>query len=118
MNLFAQAAQFLTDPAHWTGPSGVPMRLLEHLEYSAIALVVAALIALPLTGFDARCHRIGMGGGWYDRTLAFRQQQAPPPLAVGIGFDVQEVPEALHQAWDVPCDAIVTETRTLVRARE
>ena len=77
-----------------------------------------ALIALPLTGFDVRCHRIGMGGGWYDRTLAFRQQQAPPPLAVGIGFDVQEVPEALHQAWDVPCDAIVTETRTLVRARE
>ena len=77
-----------------------------------------AVIALPLTGFDARCHRIGMGGGWYDRTLAFRQHQPAPPLAIGIGFDVQEVAEVAPQAWDVPCDAIVTETRTLIRARE
>jgi 5,10-methenyltetrahydrofolate synthetase len=75
-----------------------------------------ALIAMPLTGFDARCHRIGMGGGWYDRTLAFRQQSAAPPLAVGIGFDVQEVPPIQPQPWDIPCDAIVTETRTLLRS--
>ncbi len=74
-----------------------------------------SLIAMPLTGFDARCHRIGMGGGWYDRTLAFRQHNPAPPLAVGIGFDVQEVPAIELQPWDIPCDAIVTETRTLLR---
>ncbi len=74
-----------------------------------------ALVAMPLTGFDARCHRIGMGGGWYDRTLAFRQHHPAPPLAVGIGFDVQEVPAIELQPWDIPCDAIVTETRTLLR---
>lgn len=74
-----------------------------------------ALIAMPLTGYDAHCHRIGMGGGWYDRTLAFRRAVAPPPLAVGVGFDVQEVAHAAPQPWDVPCDAIVTETRTLIR---
>ena len=75
-----------------------------------------ALIAMPLTGFDARCHRIGMGGGWYDRTLAFRQHAAAPPLAVGIGFDVQEVPSIQPRPWDIPCDAVVTETRTLLRS--
>ncbi len=74
-----------------------------------------ALVAVPLTGFDDRCHRIGMGGGWYDRTLAFRQQHPAPPLAVGIGFDIQEVPSIELQPWDIPCDAIVTETRTLLR---
>lgn len=74
-----------------------------------------ALIALPLTGFDADCHRIGMGGGWYDRTLMFRQHAAPPPITVGIGFDVQEVASISPQPWDIPCDAVVTETRTLRR---
>ncbi|RMH93434.1 5-formyltetrahydrofolate cyclo-ligase [Lysobacter pythonis] len=74
-----------------------------------------ALIALPLTGFDARAHRVGMGGGWYDRTLAFRRKSTAPPHCVGIGFDVQQVPAIAPQAWDVPCDAIVTESRTILR---
>jgi osmoprotectant transport system permease protein len=42
---------WLTDPAHWSGTDGFVHRLLQHLEYSAIALVVAALIALPLGMF-------------------------------------------------------------------
>lgn len=40
--------QWLTDPAHWTGNQGILRRLLEHLEYSAISLVIAALIAIPI----------------------------------------------------------------------
>ena len=39
---------YLTDPAHWNGPAGIPTRLLEHTEYTLIALAVAAAIALPL----------------------------------------------------------------------
>ncbi len=74
-----------------------------------------AMIAMPLTGFDADCRRIGMGGGWYDRSLAFRATQAAPPLLVGIGFDLQEVPTIAAQPWDIACDAIVTESRTLRR---
>lgn len=38
-----------------------------------------ALVVTPLTGFDAACRRLGMGGGWYDRSFAFRHRQAPPP---------------------------------------
>jgi len=39
---------FFTDPTHWTGTTGIPNRLLEHLIISAIALVVATIIGLPL----------------------------------------------------------------------
>jgi osmoprotectant transport system permease protein len=39
---------WLTDPAHWTGFNGIPQRILEHLIYSGISLVIAALIAIPL----------------------------------------------------------------------
>jgi osmoprotectant transport system permease protein len=39
---------WLTDPAHWTGPNGIPQRVLEHLIYSGISLDIAALIAIPL----------------------------------------------------------------------
>ena len=74
-----------------------------------------ALIAMPLTGFDAQGHRIGMGGGWYDRTLAFRRDAPAPPLCIGIGFDAQEVAAIAPRPWDIACDAIVTETRTLSR---
>ena len=56
-----------------------------------------------------------MGGGWYDRSLAFRATRAAPPLLVGIAFDVQEIPLVSAQPWDIACDAIVTESRTLLR---
>jgi len=39
--------EFFTDPANWSGPSGIPVRLLEHLQFSLAALFVAALIAIP-----------------------------------------------------------------------
>jgi osmoprotectant transport system permease protein len=44
----AQLIAWLTDPANWQGPNGVPIRLLEHLQLTAIALIVAGLIALPV----------------------------------------------------------------------
>lgn len=40
--------EWLTDPAHWQGPDGVPQRLIEHLQYSFIAVAIAVLIAVPL----------------------------------------------------------------------
>lgn len=72
-----------------------------------------AVVVTPLVGFDARGHRLGMGGGWYDRTFAFRRTQAAPPLLVGAAFALQQV-DALEAAeWDVPLDAICTESATL-----
>jgi osmoprotectant transport system permease protein len=39
---------YVTDPANWHGPDGVPTRILEHLEYTVLAVAIASAIALPL----------------------------------------------------------------------
>lgn len=75
-------------------------------------------VLLPLTGFDDRGHRLGMGGGYYDRSFAFRRASAPPPRLIGIGYACQRV-EALPVAeWDVPLDLVVTEQGVQVPRRE
>jgi osmoprotectant transport system permease protein len=38
---------WFADPANWTGPAGVPTRLLEHLYYTVLGLVIAAVIGIP-----------------------------------------------------------------------
>lgn len=80
----------------------------------ALALPAEAmqLVVAPLVGFDAGGRRLGMGGGWYDRSFAFRMTQAAPPWLVGVGFEVQRVPLLDAEAWDVPLDAICTEHTT------
>ncbi|RVX44364.1 osmoprotectant transport system permease protein [Nonomuraea polychroma] len=45
---FSWLGEFFGNPENWSGPGGIPMRLLEHLEFSALALALAALIAVPL----------------------------------------------------------------------
>ena len=48
MNLFAEVVAWFGDPTHWSGSTGVPARLLDHLGYTAQALLIAAVIAIPL----------------------------------------------------------------------
>ena len=72
-----------------------------------------ALVVAPLTGFDAHCRRLGMGGGWYDRSFAFRQRRSAPPWLVGAGFAAQQVPALPVEDWDVAVDAICTEQAIL-----
>jgi len=80
------------------------------------------VILMPLVGFDTNGNRLGMGGGYYDRTLAFTQRNVYPqknissnkPKLVGIAHDMQEVEALPVASWDVPLDAIVTPTRTLI----
>jgi 5-formyltetrahydrofolate cyclo-ligase len=71
-------------------------------------------IIVPLLAFDHRGYRLGYGGGFYDRTLAaLRSEQGSDLLAVGYGFDLQEVPEVPYGPLDVPVDLVVTESRTI-----
>lgn len=71
------------------------------------------LAVLPLVGFDPRGHRLGMGGGWYDRSFAFRHQTpAPPPWLVGVGFELQQTNAMQAAEWDVALDAVCTEATT------
>ena len=71
-----------------------------------------AMLVLPLVGFDARGARLGMGGGWYDRSFAFRHDRAAPPWLVGAGFAVQQVEALPLEAWDVRLDAVCSEAAT------
>lgn len=73
-----------------------------------------ALVVVPLVGFDARGHRLGMGGGWYDRSFGFRIAHAAPPWLVGAGFAEQQLDAIATQHWDVSLDAICSERDTLL----
>lgn len=48
MNIFGDTLDFLTDGAHWKGSEGIPTRILEHLELSAISVLIACAIAISL----------------------------------------------------------------------
>ena len=69
------------------------------------------VLFMPLVGFDHQGHRLGMGGGYYDATLAYltRRQQCKKPLLVGVGFECQRVESIPHDPWDTPLDAALTE---------
>jgi osmoprotectant transport system permease protein len=47
-NVFAEAGDWLADPAHWSGADGIPHRLAEHIGYSALTVAIAGAIALPI----------------------------------------------------------------------
>ncbi len=68
------------------------------------------LVLMPLVAFDVRGNRMGMGGGYYDRTFAFcRQSARKKPRLLGVAYEVQKVPELEAASWDVPMDAVATE---------
>lgn len=69
------------------------------------------LVLTPLVAFDASGTRLGMGGGFYDRSFAFRGNPAhlPRPLLLGLAYELQKVAELSRQPWDIPLDGIVTE---------
>lgn len=76
------------------------------------------LLLVPLVGFDARCNRLGMGGGgYYDRTLAYlrRRRHWRRPRLIGIAHECQRVEALTPNPWDVPLDTIVTEARIYSR---
>jgi 5-formyltetrahydrofolate cyclo-ligase len=69
-------------------------------------VVIPAVVLAPLVGFDAACYRLGYGGGYFDRTLAALR---PKPMAIGVGFAMQELATIHPQPFDVSMDLIVTE---------
>jgi 5-formyltetrahydrofolate cyclo-ligase len=79
-----------------------------------IAASALDLVIVPLVGFDQHCHRIGMGGGYYDRAFEFTRMQkkgvnAPKlPVLIGVAFNLQEVPNIRPEPWDVTLSSIVS----------
>lgn len=70
----------------------------------AIAPRELDLIFMPLVAFDQMGTRLGMGAGYYDRTLAKENH----PLLIGVAYDFQQCNYLEPQPWDVPLTAVVT----------
>ncbi len=67
-------------------------------------------ILFPLVGFDEHGGRLGMGGGFYDRTFAFsRTRPRLAPKLIGLAHDFQRVDSLPIEPWDVPLHSVVTE---------
>lgn len=70
------------------------------------------VVLVPLVAFDDQGNRIGMGGGYYDRSFRFMLHRNvwQRPKLVGIAYDIQKVPKIKARSWDVPVQCVLTET--------
>ena len=74
------------------------------------------IMLVPLVAFDRQGNRLGMGGGYYDRSIGFRRQRRRwrRPLLIGVAHALQEHAGLPCQPWDAQLDCIITERETIV----
>ena len=85
--------------------------LWEPLQCNAIDANRLDVVVTPLVAFDDHGNRLGMGGGYFDRTFAFlggRDNWVHPKL-IGIAFECQRVEKISPNPWDIPVFRIITE---------
>ena len=63
-------------------------------------------ILVPMNGFDEQGHRLGYGGGYFDRTLSSLKKH---PCVIGVAYELARIPTIHPQPYDIPMDYIVTE---------
>ena len=64
----------------------------------------------PLVAFDLQGHRLGTGGGYYDRTFAFLHELAiRKPDMMGLAYAAQQAPQIPSDPWDITLNSVVTE---------
>lgn len=63
------------------------------------------IILAPLIAFDRKLHRLGQGGGYYDRALSLLQNS----FVIGVGWSIQEIAAVPVEIWDIPIHAVLTE---------
>lgn len=91
------------------GPYGIP-------EPADAPAVTPTALLVPLLAFDTQGHRLGYGGGFYDRTLAALRRSGPL-IAVGLAYDCQEVPEIPADLHDQRLDWVLTPSRRIATAK-
>lgn len=71
------------------------------------------LLLMPLVAFDDSGNRLGMGGGYYDRTLAFlnHRKHWRRPRLIGMAYEFQHVDTLPRRSWDVPLNGVVSDER-------
>jgi len=88
------------------------MGLREPINGQPIQPDALDLVLTPLVAFDAQKNRIGMGGGYYDRTFAFLKQKpdAVKPVLAGLAFEGQRVEKIPSNPWDIRLLHVFTES--------
>jgi 5-formyltetrahydrofolate cyclo-ligase len=85
---------------HIAEPENTELLAADHLD----------LVIMPLSGFDLHGHRLGKGGGHYDRTFAFKREKPDgKPFLLGLGYQCQCVDHIPQDPWDVALDGVLTE---------
>lgn len=67
------------------------------------------LVFVPLVGFDLQGGRLGMGGGYYDRTFSFLKEKTNKPYLVGLAYERQALLRIPTEKHDVILNAVLTE---------
>lgn len=79
-------------------------------EETIVSAQTLDLVLVPLLAFDKKGNRLGMGGGFYDRTFAFKKDKNIKPILLGYAYDFQEIDALEPESWDVGLDIIATES--------
>ena len=108
-------ARWTRDTALRKNSFGIDEPAVPESQWIAASELDLALV--PLVAFDELCNRLGVGGGYYDRSFAFVNETPceQRPALIGLGFELQRVDGLKPAAWDVPLDAVVTELQTYQR---
>jgi 5-formyltetrahydrofolate cyclo-ligase len=88
---------------------GIPEPALKRQQ--ACPKLAIDLVLMPLVAFDSHGHRLGMGGGFYDRTFAYlrHRKRLLRPRLIGAAFTFQQREQLPANAWDIPLNGVVTE---------
>ena len=84
MTLLGDVARWFADPEHWQGPHGIPVRILEHLELSGLAVAVALVIAAPMALYLGHTGR----GGFIAINVANIGRALPSLALLALGLVV------------------------------
>lgn len=94
---------------------GIAEPVVAHSQH--VAPMEVDFVVVPTVAFDGDCHRVGSGGGYYDRAFAPLTGARRPsdPVLCGVAFDLQRVESIAPEPWDVTLDLVVTETEVIKR---
>lgn len=80
---------------------------------SALDASDVSILLLPLLAYTRSGVRLGMGGGYYDRSLAICKSRTPGPVLIGVAYSDQEADDLPAEDWDVKLDMLINEREVL-----
>ncbi len=106
-NFTMQFCELSTDSKLVFNQYGLP----EPQDGKIIAPRALDLVITPVVAFDDDCNRIGMGGGYFDRTFSFLRNRKLlfHPKLIGLAFSCQRVDKIAPNPWDIPIFRLINE---------